>query len=199
MWRSAHLSSSLRLRGPDRTRFRRRQWPGGDPISACAPKCPEHLSGPPAALWADTVATFDLEAHQLALLEAGCDAYARMIHARSTVLEVGPIMLDGKGTPKAPRPGLRRCSSPIPNSTRRTARLASTSATSFHRTFTPHRSAESDRDPLPARDAARTLVSTTQHGTVPDRWRLRPATAHGIRERRQWLRPDDPRHRSRPR
>ena len=70
-------------------------------MSACAPKCPEHLSGPPAALWADTVATFDLEAHQLALLEAGCDAYARMIHARSTVLEVGPIMLDGKGTPKA--------------------------------------------------------------------------------------------------
>ncbi|MTA78424.1 MAG: phage major capsid protein [Actinobacteria bacterium] len=97
------------------------------------------------------------------------------------------------------RPGLRSCSSPIPTSTRRTTRPASSSGRTSTRPTTPHRSAESDRDPLPARDASRTIVSTTQHGTVPVRWRLRPATAHGIRERRQWLRPDDPRHRSRPR
>ena len=70
-------------------------------MTGCLPKCPEHLSGAPARLWADTVAAYDLEPHQLALLGAACDAQARMIHARDLVLEVGPIMLDGKGTPKA--------------------------------------------------------------------------------------------------
>lgn len=70
-------------------------------MSGCAPKCPEHLSGPPATLWADTVATFDLETHQLVLLEAGCDAYSRYLEARATVLAEGTYVTDRFGQLRA--------------------------------------------------------------------------------------------------
>lgn len=65
------------------------------------PEPPKHLSGDPARLWRDTVAEFDLEAHQIALLGAACDALARMLEARDLVNAQGPVVTDSRGGVKA--------------------------------------------------------------------------------------------------
>lgn len=74
-------------------------------MTTTLPPCPAHLSGEPAALWADTVAAFDLEAHQLALLVAACDAFDSYLEARATVLAEGPLIVDRFGQ-KRPHPSL---------------------------------------------------------------------------------------------
>jgi len=65
------------------------------------PEPPENLSGPPAALWREVVAEFDLESHQFHLLAAACDAYSRMLEARDLVDEQGPVVTDSRGGVKA--------------------------------------------------------------------------------------------------
>jgi P27 family predicted phage terminase small subunit len=64
------------------------------------PQPPDHLSPTAAAWWTAVVAEFDLEAHQLVILEAAADAYDRMLECRAIVLTEGAVVRDRYDKPK---------------------------------------------------------------------------------------------------
>jgi P27 family predicted phage terminase small subunit len=53
------------------------------------PEPPDHLSDNMRAWWRAIVKDYDLEPHHLRLLEAACDAWDRMVQARTTIVEEG--------------------------------------------------------------------------------------------------------------
>jgi phage terminase small subunit len=65
----------------------------GDSVAPSTP-APAHLSERTQALWADVVGDWELEAHQLRILEEALVALDRSEQARELIAEDGPVVKD---------------------------------------------------------------------------------------------------------
>jgi P27 family predicted phage terminase small subunit len=66
------------------------------------PPAPAHLSAAMQAWWRDVVRDYELDPHHLHLLEAACDAWDRMVMARTTLLAEGLSVETKHGAKKHP-------------------------------------------------------------------------------------------------
>jgi P27 family predicted phage terminase small subunit len=67
------------------------------------PQPPSHLSPVMQAWWTEVVANHELQPHQLFVLQCACEAFDAKEQARKTLLKLGTVYEDAKGTLK-PRP-----------------------------------------------------------------------------------------------
>lgn len=66
-------------------------------MSAAPPEPPGHLATSGARYWAEVVGEWDLEAHQLAILENACTALDRIAQCRNRVRRDGLTITDKTG------------------------------------------------------------------------------------------------------
>jgi phage terminase small subunit len=74
-----------------------------EPAPVRRPPAPGHLSPAMREWWDQVMVDFELDRHHLRLLEAACDAWDRMVGARSAIAEHG-LTFSGKGGDPKPRP-----------------------------------------------------------------------------------------------
>jgi phage terminase small subunit len=72
------------------------------PLELVSPSLPVELPAPPSHLssatqnwWRSIVSDFDLQSHHLKVLECACDAWDRMVQARTTIAEEGLTVMGG--------------------------------------------------------------------------------------------------------
>jgi P27 family predicted phage terminase small subunit len=71
------------------------------PTPRLIPSPPKHLSAAATEWWNDVVGRFDLDLHDLRLLERACDAWDRAEIAQAALRKHGQTYVDRFGTPRA--------------------------------------------------------------------------------------------------
>jgi P27 family predicted phage terminase small subunit len=72
------------------------------------PPPPDHLSAAMQAWWRRAVADYDFDAHHLLMLEAACDAWDRMVQARTTISAEGLTVETANGKKQHPAVNIER-------------------------------------------------------------------------------------------
>jgi phage terminase small subunit len=85
------------------------------PLQLVEPSLPVELPTPPGHLspamqdwWRHAVADFEFDAHHLLVLEAACDAWDRMVQARTTIIAEGLTVETANGRKQHPAVNVER-------------------------------------------------------------------------------------------
>jgi P27 family predicted phage terminase small subunit len=77
-------------------------------LPAELPPPPDHLSAAMQTWWRRAVADYDFDPHHVLVLEAACDAWDRMVQARTTIIAEGLTVETANGKKQHPAVNIER-------------------------------------------------------------------------------------------